>query len=257
MGADVAINLKYTLSQIKTAKSKSANIVHFSECNLSGYGGIDFFSYEKLDLSEILSAIEQIRNLAKNLEIGVVMGTHFYEETGAKPKNALIYINRYGIIETRYEKRILFGAEDTHEYLYYSPGSIPVVFTIDEIKCGMMICHEWRYAELIRAYKKLGVKMLFHSWYEGGLSKDKYANQGIHNGELIIGSTKGYAANNYLWISGSNTCKKESCFPSFVMRPDGRIANKSRRNIPGVLVTHIDFDQKFDDPSFFGRKRFL
>ena len=65
------------------------------------------------------------------------------------------------------------------------------------------------------------------------------------------------AANNYLWISGSNTSRKESCFPAFVVRPDGRIHGKLARNRQGVLISRIDLDTTFVDPSGHLRNRFI
>ncbi len=55
--------------------------------------------------------------------------------------------------------------------------------------------------------------------------------------------------NNYLWISGSNTCKKESSFPAFVVRPDGKVSGKLARNRSGVLISKIDLGKSFADPS--------
>ena len=143
VSAEVSSNLNYILSQIRTAKSKLAEIVHFSESNLSGYGGIDFFSYENLNYNEVLLAIERIKELARELEIGVVLGTHLFEGNDDLPKNALVYINKNGVAESSYKKRILYGEEGTNDHLYYSPGQSPIVFEINRIWCGLLICHEW------------------------------------------------------------------------------------------------------------------
>lgn len=60
-----------------------------------------------------------------------------------------------------------------------------------------------------------------------------------------------------MMVSGSNTSKKESCFPSFIARPDGRIAAKLERNKAGVLIFTVDMNKQFEDPSYFGRQRFV
>lgn len=257
VSADVRKNLSYIFDHIKIAKDKQADVVQFSECNLTGYGGIDFFSYDDLNFEEVLSSLAEVKKIAKNLEIGVVLGSHCFEEDIEKPKNVLFYIGGNGDVEARYEKRILAGTDGTLDHLYYSSGDNPVLFEINGIKCGMLICHEWRYAELYREYKRLGAELIFHSWYDGGLEFAAYGKEGKLTGELIMGATRGNAANNYLWISGSNTCKKESCFSSFVVQPNGRILHQLKRNIAGVLISKININQKFEDPSFYGRKRFL
>jgi len=250
-------NLSYILRQIKEAKLKSADIVHFSECNLTGYAGVDIPEITISGYSEIQNGIDAIKKEAEQVEIKVIVGSHHYVSEEEKPRNCLYLISENGEVETRYDKRILAGITGSMDHLHYSQGNVPITFKIHGIKCGMLICHEWRYPELYREYKKLGVELLFQSWYDGGLDHMKYSTEGIHTGDLIVGSVKGNAANNYFWISGSNTSNKESCFSSFVVQPDGRIVDKLPRNKPGVLVTTIDIDKKYSDPSFHGRKRFM
>jgi predicted amidohydrolase len=83
----------------------------------------------------------------------------------------------------------------------------------------------------------------------------EYRETGKNLGEVITGTIRGYAANNHLWISASNTSQKESCFPAFVVRPDGEIPGRLRRNETGVLITAVDTSQQFEDPSGHHRDR--
>jgi len=254
---NISINLNSILKQIQIAKSKHADIVHFSECNLTGYGGMDISEIKRIDFGEIQDALQQIRQLAGTLEIKVIVGSHHYDTDDCKPKNSLILINEQGKIEARYDKRILTGTDCTLDHLHYSHGKKPIIFMINGIRCGMLICHEWRYPELYREYKKLGVEVIFQSWYDGGLSSADYRFKGKAEGELILGSVRGYASNNYVWISGSNTSKQQSCFPSFLVQPDGVLYKKLARNKPSVLISSINLNQKFADPSFYSRDGFM
>ena len=257
VSANIEKNLSYCLDHINIAKEKGAEVVQFSECSLTGYGGIDFLSYDDQNYELVLSSLKEIMKIAGDLKIRVLIGSHFFVKDFEKPKNVIFYINENGEFGARYEKRILAGTEGTLDHVFYAAGDDPVVFEINGIKCGMLICHEWRYPELYREYKKLGVQLIFHSWYDAGYDPKAYIHEGTQMGELIVGATRGNAANNYLWVSGSNNCNRESSFPSFVAQPDGRILNRLKRNVPGLLIATIDFDQKFDDPSFYGRRRFL
>ena len=257
VSGDVIENLSNILRQIQTAAPKQAELVHFPECCLTGYGGIDIPEIRKEDYTQLPLAVEKVKTLARQLGIYVILGSHHFEKSYYKPKNSLFLINRKGEIENRYDKQILAGTTGIEDHLYYSPGKGPVLFEIRGIKCGLLICYEWRYPELYREYKKLGVELMFHSWYSGGLKREEYFSVGRDEGEVIIGSVRGYAANNGFWISGSNTSKRESCFPCFVVSPDGNIFNKSSRNRSSVLISKINFNWKFDDPSFFGRQRFI
>lgn len=257
ISGDVTQNLSSILRQINRAKSKKADIVHFPECSLSGYGGLDIPQITRRDYTEIQEALEKIKELVGRLEICVIVGSHYFAEDDEKPTNCLYLINRSGEIEARYDKRILTGTAGEMDHKHYTAGKKPITFMINDIKCGMLICHEWRYPELYREYKKLGVEIIFQSWYDGSLNSADFESEGKEAGTLITGTTRGNAANNYLWISGSNTSKKESCFPSFIIQPDGNIFSKLPRNKPGVLISRIDLDQHFEDPSFYGRKRFM
>lgn len=254
---DVDENLRAILEQIQFAKEHRADIVHFPECSLTGYGGWDIPKITRSDYTAIQEALAQIQSHADSLGINVIVGSHHYDQEEGKPKNCIYLINKKGEVETRYDKRILTGTDGTMDHLHYSHGNSPIVFNLSGIKCGMLICHEWRYPELYREYKKLSVDLLFQSWYDGGLDHEQYLTEGKIAGELILGATRGNAANNYFWISGSNTSKKESCFASFVIQPDGGIFKELTRNKPGVLISEIDFEEKFEDPSFYGRMRFL
>lgn len=257
VGGDVHQNLSHILRQIRKAKSGCADVVHFPECCLTGYGGIQLDSIKREDYEHLDPAIEKVKSLAGQLGIYVILGSHYFTSDSEKPRNGLLVINANGEIETRYDKRILTGTEGTMDHLYYHHGEKPIIFLLKGVKCGLVICHEWRYPEFYREYKRLGAEVIFHSWFDGGLNRKDFDTSGKDEGELIVGAVKGYAGNNYLWVSGSNISSRESCFPSFVAQPDGQIFNKAPRNKSYVLMSKIDLDQKFIDPSFYGRQRFL
>ena len=91
--------------------------------------------------------------------------------------------------------------------------------------------------------------MLFQSWYDGSLSAEAYKAVGRDLGSLIVGTVRGRAANNALWISASNTSMRESCFASFMVQPDGRILRQLKRNVTGLIISHIDLNKNYSDPS--------
>ena len=239
------------------AVSGNADIVHFCECSLSGYAGIDFQEIRKQDESILAGALDHIRDQARSMGIWVILGSHHFRPDGEKPFNSLIVINDLGDIAERYDKRYLTAYRDEREIDHFSAGERPVVFSVNGISCGLLICHEWRYPELYREYYRMQVRILFQSWYDGNQSEVKYKDEGKELGELITGSVRGYAANNYLWISGSNTSRRESSFPAFVVRPDGSYQGKLHRNRSGVLVSHIDFQKDFPDPSGHMRDKII
>jgi len=199
ISSDLKSNFSVIGKQIRLAALKNADIVHFSECNLSGYADFDFADITSQNENILRNCLKELLNLAKK----------------------------------------------------------PVVFDIKGIKCGLLICHEWRYPELYREYKKLKTEIIFQSWYDGKLPLVEYNNGGREHGDLIIGTVRGNAANNHIWISACNTCNKESSFPSFVAQPDGNILHKLNRNRSGILISEIDMDEKFSDPSRHWRERLI
>ena len=254
---DIVKNYQAIRRQIIEAGSRNADIVHFCECSLSGYAGIDFPKIRRQDESILSDALDKIRALSKSLGTWIILGSHHFRPDENKPFNSLYVINDRGEIRDRYDKRYLTACRDEREIDHFSAGEKPVVFYIKGIPCGLLICHEWRYPELYREYYRMQVKILFQSWYDGNQSVEKYRHEGKFLGELITGSVRGYAANNHIWISGSNTCRKESSFPAFVVRPDGRYNGKLKRNRPGVLISHIDLQKEFPDPSGHLRDRVI
>jgi len=252
---DIRSNLLSVVKLVRSAKSKGADIAQFSECNLTGYAGLDFKEINRNDRPVINDALEQLKALAGSLKIWLIIGAHHFNNGKQKPYNSLYLINDRGEIQDRYDKRLLAGTGVELEHLHFAHGKRPVIFNILGVNCGLLICHEWRYPELYREYKGLKADLVFQSWYDGNLSTARYRSEGKELGELITGTVRGNAANNYLWISGSNTSKKESCFPSFVVRPDGKVSGKLSRNRSGVLITKIDLKKSFADPSAHLRDR--
>ncbi len=250
ISANISTNLKTILQQIRIARSKGADIIHFAECCLVGYAGLDFTDFKNHGEEKIQAAVEKVKSEASKSGIWVILGSHhFTEYAREKPMNSLYLINNKGIVVDRYDKRFLASAGRDSDQKYYSPGNMPVTFTLRGTLCGLLICHEWRYTELYREYKTLGVELIFQSFYDGNLSPGQYRKEGKELGELLVGTMKGNAANNHLWISASNTSKKESLLPAMVLQPDGFLFNKLHRNRSGVLISHLDMDKEFIDPS--------
>jgi predicted amidohydrolase len=257
MSTDIRKNLTVILDQIRKAAAGKADIVHFSECNLSGYAGHQFNSVQEQDNPVLQESIEKVMKLAGELHIAVILGSHHFEKDLALPYNSLYLINRKGVIEDRYDKRFLTGPMGKEETRHYSPGHRPVLFRIKGMKCGLLICHEWRYPELYRQYSRMEARVIFQSFYDGNLSLEAFRHEGKELGELITGAVRGYAANNHLWISASNTSTRESSYPAFVAQPDGKIFQRLPRNRAGIIFTQITPVMEFADPSSHNRDRVI
>jgi predicted amidohydrolase len=40
--------------------------------------------------------------------------------------------------------------------------------TVKGVRCGALICHDFRYDELYREYLRRGVQLILHSFHNGG-----------------------------------------------------------------------------------------
>jgi predicted amidohydrolase len=257
VGEDIRNNLHAVLKQMRKARDGGADIAHFPECNLSGYAGIDFPDIGQRDHKLLQESLEKVQKQAAELGIWAVIGSYHFGDNQKKPYNSLYIIDGKGEIAGRYDKRFLAGPPWDAELKNFIPGARPVMVRINGVACGFLICHEWRYPELYREYYRMKAEVILQSWYDGNLSREEYETGGKELGSLICGSVRGYAANNHLWLSGSNTSRRESSFPAFMVRPDGRVLHKLARNRAGVLISRIDSSERFIDPSALNRDRLL
>jgi deaminated glutathione amidase len=269
--SDVRKNLRYVTRQIRVARDRGAHVAHFPEACLSGYAGVDFASYEGFDWALLRECTQRVLDLARQYRLWVVLGSTHRLTGRHKPHNSLYVVDDQGRIVDRYDKMFCAGdrSEETGDLAHYSPGHHFSVFSIRGVRCGALICHDYRYPELYREYKHRGVRLVFHSFHAGNISPSRFADMrgdvgedfGRFNpGATIPGITMpatmiAEAANNHVWISCPNSSARESCWPSFFVRPDGVVTGRLRRNTAGVLVSEVDTDEPVYDSTVNWRDR--
>jgi predicted amidohydrolase len=84
--------------------------------------------------------------LARASQAYVVAGSVEHWEAGRRVNSAVLY-NRQGEEIGRYRKRQLFGFEKQRSV---SPGAEPFVAQLDGVRCGIVICADLWYPELVR-----------------------------------------------------------------------------------------------------------
>lgn len=254
---NIATNLGYIEGQMREARHHGADVAHFSECCLSGYAGVEFKSFARFDWDRLAQATKQVMAFAEQLRLWVILGSSHRLSDGHKPHNSLYVISDRGRLVDRYDKMFCTGDSTgkIEDLKYYSPGDHLVTFKIHGIMCGLLICHDFRYPELYREYKRLGARLMFHSYHNGHSTKAKLRRSGNIWGVIVPPTMQAHAANNYLWISANNTSRRESCWPSFFVRPDGVITGKLPNQRAGVLVSTVDTKAKLYDASAAWRDR--
>ena len=268
---DISANLDFVLCLLQEAKTQGADVASFPECALSGYAGSDFETNASIDWQGLASAVAQVAAVAASLQLWVILGSAHRLTPPHKPHNSLYIISDEGRIVDRYDKRFLSGdaMENAGDLAHYSPGDHFSVFDIKGVRCGALICVDCRYPELYRAYKRLGVELMFHSYHAGHIDDRKWVAIETEIGEknhafnpattfpgIIQPAAMHVAAgSNYMWISCPNTAAYRSCWPSFFVRPDGVITGRLELHESGVLISIVDTSATFYDLTAAWRER--
>jgi predicted amidohydrolase len=237
---DISNNGLWIRKQMKKARTKGAEVAHFSEGALSGYAiqGSSMDGFRDYDWDHLYAETRSIMRLADSLDLWVILGSAHQLSGKNKPHNSLYVINPDGEISERYDKRFCTSGD----LINYSPGDHFSTFEINGVRCGLLICYDIRFPELYREYRRLGVDVIFQSFHNVNKTADH-----IHP-KIMPVSLQTRAATNYFYISGNNSSQRHS-WPSVFITPDGLIGQRLAANQPGVMINSIDKSQKFYDAS--------
>ena len=238
VGASIKRNAKRICDFLREAKKAKADIVHFSECALSGYVGTDFPNFEGYDWDLLKVETQKIMALAAELRLWVVLGSTHPLTKPNKPHNSLYLINPDGRIVDRYDKRFCTPGDLRR----LTPGSRFVDFTINGVKCSLLICFDLRFPEIYRQLYKQKVNCVFQSFYNA-----RQKGPSVHT-HIMRQTMQCRAATNHFWVSMSNSSGYYCPYPSCFIQPDGKIVKQLRQNRPGLMVNRIDLSKKFYDP---------
>ena len=238
VGRDIRRNSRAICEFMREARRSRADIVHFSECALSGYVGTDFPNFEYYDWNLLKEETEKVMALAAKLHLWVVLGsTHRLTEPN-KPHNSLYLIGPDGKIRDRYDKR--FGTQGDLKRL--TPGDRFVYFTINGVKCSLLICFDLRFPELYRELYKQKVDCILQSFYNA-----RQEGPSVHT-QIMRQTMQCRAATNHFWVSMANSSGRYAPYPSCFIQPDGKIVHQLRMNRPGMMICKVDPGRKFYDP---------
>jgi len=237
-GGSCRENGRWVWRQMTAAARRGADLVHFPECALSGYPGVDLPDLERYDWAPLRGETRAVMELAKRLRVWVVLGSSHRLSGRRKPHNSLYLIGPDGRVRDRYDKR--FCTEG--DLRVYTPGGRHVVFELRGWTCALLICFDLRFPELYRDLYRLGARVVFQSFHNA-----RYKGPGIH-GQIMRQTLQANAAHNAMWISAPNSSARFSRWPSVFIGPDGVIAGQLRPNRPGLMVNTVDPDLEYYDP---------
>ena len=236
---DVAHNAGHILKFIDQAADGGADIVHFSECALSGYAGIDHSTLAGFDWDQLRSLTHEIMALVAKRKIWVILGSMHQLTAPNKPHNSLYLIGPDGKLHDRYDKRFCTEIE----LPFYTPGDRFVTFDVSGIKCALLICFDLRFPEIYRQLCKLGVQCIFQSFYNA-----RQSGPSVHT-DIMRQTMQCRAATNYMWASLTNSSAWYCPYPSCFIQPDGRIIGQLEDHRDAMMVNTVDINKSFYDPS--------
>ena len=238
VGRSVEQNSRSICRYIRKASDAGADIVHFSECALSGYVGTDYPNFDKYDWEMLKAETRKIMSLAAELKIWIVLGSTHRLTGKNKPHNSLYLINQKGDIVDRYDKRFCTPGDLRR----LTPGNRFVNFKINGVKCSLLICFDLRFPEIYRALYKEGVNCVLQSFYNA-----KQSGPSIHT-HIMRQTMQSHAACNHFWVSMANSSGYYAPYPSCFIQPEGKIIGQLRINRPGLMVNTVDLKKVFYDP---------
>ncbi|MBN2410282.1 carbon-nitrogen hydrolase family protein [candidate division KSB1 bacterium] len=159
---NVQNNLQKIKSSINEAYNQGCEIVLFHEGCLTGYPNGKAIT--NIDFTAVRSAETEIRDLAGQLGIAVLIGSTSKEEQTYH--NYVLIIDEKGKVLGRYEKT--WRAGEPH----YVAGTGPVIFTIAGVEATVFICHDLRYPALTRLGVAAGAQIVFIANNESGITSE-------------------------------------------------------------------------------------
>jgi predicted amidohydrolase len=246
---DIGQNRSQILELMERAADQQADVIHFSECALSGYAGVDISDCSAIDWTDLTVATHAIMQQAKLLNLWVLLGSTHRLTGDHRPHNSVYVINSRGRIVNRYDKRFCTGTDGRRQTLdlqHYSPGNRNCVFRIKGVTCGLLICYDYRFPELYRELKRENVQVLFQSFHNARSTVVEDDSYNIWK-TIVPATMSCRAAENYFWISANNSQARPSRWGSFAVRPDGQVTGQLKLHRSDLLMTDMELRKDFFD----------
>ncbi|GAJ91401.1 carbon-nitrogen hydrolase family protein [Agrobacterium sp. SHOUNA12C] len=235
VGHDIAVNAAQILSLIEAAAEAGADVAHFPECALSGYGSANWPDWTGFDWFGLQVAVEAVQSAARRHRVWVATGCVHRDDATQKKFNSLYVFNRDGQLAGRYDKRCC----STNDQRAFELGRHQLILDIEGVSCGFLICRDWSYPELWRAYEGQ-VELVFHSACADGQGRDKNETHTIPPLMQAYGRQYVYA------VSSANSCRYSQDYPSLWVERGGYMGGQATRHEAGFTMNALADDPEQD-----------
>ncbi len=175
---DIAQNKRNVLAAMREVAAERADFLVTPEGSLSGY-------HSHFDQNELVAALHEIVTLAKDLQLGLLLGTCFKEEDGLCYNQIRIHAPDGQFLGAH--SKILVCTDEMKDY---QPGLLQA-FQWNDLCFGALVCNDlWAtpgYTSLPNPYlpfqlKQMGADIIFHSSNSG--SNPLY--RGFHDASVEV-----------------------------------------------------------------------
>lgn len=225
---DTSSKIEENFNNIKEAviegSKQNVRLMIFHECALCGYPPIETPSVKEIDFEIIHIYLEQIRQLARQYNMYIGVGTIRKEDD--EYYNSVQLFDPSGTYMEPYDKRALWGWDTDN----FKKGSNNGIYLIDGVKIGVRICYEVRFPEYFRELFKSHVELVFVCFCDVSdtENEDRY---NIIKSHLIT-----RAVENVMTIISLNSISKYQTAPTGVFDPDGKVILEAARNKKSLLI---------------------
>jgi omega-amidase len=190
---DVEYNYSHAAELIKrTVKDEKPDVILLPETWTTGYYPKEkLASYSDNNGERIKSCFSK---LSKELDVNIIAGSIANNKDG-KIYNTAYVFDRSGNCVAEYDKTHLFTPMDEDKFFEF--GNHLTTFTLDGVKCGIVICYDIRFPELIRSLALKGIEMLF--------MVSQWPEKRVPHIQVL---TQARAIENQMFVACCNSCGK-------------------------------------------------
>lgn len=236
VGHDIPGNAALIDDLVGRAAASGADVAHFPECALSGYGPEAWPDWSGFPWPDLDAAVARLREAARRRGIWVVAGSVDRTTDSAAPVNGILVVGRGGEIVGRYAKRRC----STNDLRAFAPGDRPLTLDIEGVRCGFLVCLDWAFPELWQEHAGAATELVFLSCASDGARRDRNA------AHTIPPLMRSYAWLFLYAVSVANSCRPRQDFPSFWVERSGHAGKSARRDEAGLVLNALADDPEQD-----------
>lgn len=234
ISTDIGENMRRITRAIRLAARKKAAAVVFPECAITGYPPADNMAVSAVDRELAARSLDEIRGLARLRKLCVIVGS--IRSSGRKTFNSSYAITPEGRIAAVYDKVQLVhgkGGDTQH----FAAGNRFPVFTINGIRCAMLICLDARYPESYRYLARRGVRVIFQLFFAS-------AKKSSWKLPVLEGTLRCRAAENGIFIVAANVSRTPQMVVSRICDPAGVSLAHAQYGREQLIVANLDLRHK-------------